>query len=323
MQKSKLQLKNRRYLLFSSMMICIGLLVVGSTAKAQDSFGVSITPLIREVTVKPGEEITGTVDITDTSGTTQTLYPLVRDFAPSDDPTSASPKFYEATPDDYAYALSKWVSFDEESFMLGSKKTKSIKYTIKAPADAEPGGHYGAVFVTSQAPDPTGKSEVAINARIGSLILMTVSGDIKTSGEIVLFKPSKKIYAKPPATLKTKIKNTGNIHLKPSGEIKITGWSTTEESLEFNKEGGNILPESEREFTSETKTLSWGRYYAKADLSLQSPTGDKFPFTAVATFWIIPIIPILIGLAILLIIIFFWRKWLKRHDQTLKQELKK
>lgn len=314
--------KIQNYLLLLSA-LCLTLYTGNVLAQTAD-FSVSVTPLVREINANPGEVVSGTVDVTNPLSTAQTFYPLARDFAPSKDSSSAAPEFYEQTPEDYAYALSKWVSFGNESIDIKSKATASIAYKIAIPKNAEPGGHYGAIFASSEAPKPSGSdSQVTIGARVGSLVLVTVSGDIKSKGEIVSFKADKKIYAKPPAKLLTTIKNSGNVHLKPSGEIKITGWSATEESLKFNEAGGNVLPESERTYTNETKTLSWGRYYAKADLSLLSPTGDKIPFQAVANFWIIPIIPILIGLAILIVIIFFWRKWLKKHDQEVKKELKK
>lgn len=56
-----------------------------------------------------------------------------------------------------------------------------MNYIINTPANAVPGGHYGAVFFNS--PDNSDGGTISMNRRIGSLLLVTVPGDIVVAPE--------------------------------------------------------------------------------------------------------------------------------------------
>ncbi|TSC92741.1 MAG: hypothetical protein CEN91_370 [Candidatus Berkelbacteria bacterium Licking1014_85] len=284
---------------------------------------ISLTPLIKEITANPGETISGTVDVTNNSSDKiiQTFYPLARDFTSNDDPNDSAPKFFESTPDDYNFALAKWITFDEESYKVGPKDTVNIKYTISIPLNAEAGGHYAAVFASTAPLDVAGQNAVAISARIGSLILATVSGDIISKGKLTEFKTSRKIYQKPPIEFSTTIENTGNIHLKPSGTIAINNWKNAEISdVAFNDKTGSVLPKSKRVFSDKLDSIGYGKFTAVATLTALSGNGEKIPLTAQTIFWVLPITAIIITLIVIILLILFFRLWLKRHDRAVKKK---
>ena len=56
-----------------------------------------------------------------------------------------------------------------------------MNYSIHTPVNAIPGGHYGAVFFNN--PDSSSSASISMNRRIGSLLLVTVPGDIVVAPE--------------------------------------------------------------------------------------------------------------------------------------------
>ena len=299
----------------------ISLLALPVVALAQSTSGstdsgvdLSITPLIREINADQGQTITGSVDVTNNSSDTQTIYPLVRDFTASNDPDTGAPSFSEISGSD-AKSVSQWVTFGKSSMELAAGTTGTVNYTMNVPAGAEPGGHYGAIFASTQAPDVSGTTGVAISARVGSLLLVTVSGDIRTAGDVVSFKADKSIYQGSPVNFTMSLKNTGNVHFKPTGTIDIAGPVST--SLAVNGDGANVLPNSVRNFSAQlTDDLPFGRYTATLDLMAETPNGDSLPLTATTTFWVIPLSTVLVVLLILIVLYLLMKSWTKNSDKN-------
>ncbi len=284
-----------------------------ATTTSANAVDVSITPLIRDVTAKPGDTFTGSIEVKNESDAKQTFFPAARDFTASDDSTSGAPKFLE-TAGVPEQSLSSWVKFKQTSVPIDAKKSAMIDYTVVVPANAEPGGHYAGIFASTQAPDVTGGSGVAIAARVGSLLLLTVSGDIRTSAEISSFKTDKSVYQSGPISFIADLKNDGNIHFKPKGTIDVKN-GTMVKSVAFNENGGNVLPSSVREFTSNLDgNFGFGRYTATLTLTAQASNGDTIPLTSVVSFWVIPMSTVLIALLILIVLYMLLKNGMKESS---------
>lgn len=297
--------KHYRGLAFAAGVATLASMIVAPLmAAAQTSTNavdVSITPLIREVSSKPGDTFTGSIEVKNESGTKQTFFPAARDFTSSSDSSTGAPKFLE-TAGAPAQSLSSWTSFNKSSVEIDSKGSATIDYTVKVPESAEAGGHYAGIFASTQAPDVTGGSGVSIAARVGSLLLVTVAGDIRTSAEVTSFKTDKSVYQTGPINFTASLKNSGNIHFKPKGTIDVKNGSTVK-SINFNENGGNVLPASARDYVETLDgTFSFGRYTATLDVTALAPNGDSIPLTSVVSFWVIPMSTILITLLVLIVL---------------------
>lgn len=275
--------------------------LMAAAATSANAVDVSITPLIREVSTKAGDTFTGSIEVKNESGTKQTFFPAARDFTSSSDTSTGAPKFLE-TAGAPAQSLSSWTTFSKTSVEIDSKGSATIDYTVKVPEAAEPGGHYAGIFASTQAPDVKDGSGVSIAARVGSLLLVTVAGDIRTSAEVTSFRTDKSIYQSGPINFTASLKNSGNIHFKPKGTIDIKN-GTTVHSINFNENGGNVLPSSARDFMETLDgTFSFGRYTATLDVTAQAPNGDTIPLQSVVSFWVIPMSTILITLLVLIVL---------------------
>ena len=58
-----------------------------------------------------------------------------------------------------------------------------MEFTITVPENATPGGHYGAVFFQDHG-SQSGSGQVGIHVDYGVLILLTVNGEVISSGSV-------------------------------------------------------------------------------------------------------------------------------------------
>jgi len=119
---------------------CLPLILIG-----QAYASLSISPLKFEYALDPGKSISDTVRLTNNSDAPLTLYNAQEDFVAGDE--SGTPKFValsEQTSD--VYSMAKWISVENANLTLAKGESRDVRFTIKVPKTAEPGGHYGAIF---------------------------------------------------------------------------------------------------------------------------------------------------------------------------------
>jgi hypothetical protein len=102
-----------------------------------------------------------------------------------------------------------WVQFEKTKYHLDPGQKATVNYTIKVPADAAPGGHYGVLFAETQQRG-IGTTGVARQKRVGNLIYATVNGKYITSGKFDDF-ILPKWQKRPPFISAARVTNTGNV----------------------------------------------------------------------------------------------------------------
>lgn len=275
--------------------------------------GLTISPPLFDLNLEPGKSYNEQIKLNNPTTNIIEMYPIARNFTASDD-ESGTPTI--ESPDQSAtYGLATWITFDQPKIVLTPDQEVTFKYTIKVPTDAEPGGHYASVLFASQPPTPDKNvSQVALASMVGSLILGKVSGAITEDASLREFTTSKYINLKPPVDFTLRIANSGNVHVKPIGEILVSNFGRTSASLDINPQKGNILPSSVRRFNNLSFNTHWwniGYFSAK----LVCTYGDKNEvLTGLIHFWIIPwwLIAI-IAFIILSIIFIIWRRRRRRR----------
>ena len=224
--------------------------------------GITISPPKFEFDANPGQIIRGVIKITNTDTDTLMLTPSVQDFVASGE--TGQPKFVDAKDSDKAISLGNWVNVNGNKIVTATpKKIAEVPFTITVPSDAEPGGHYGAIFFAP----PAGSGQVGVAQRIGALVLVRVKGDINESGKLDIFGTYDKslegeklhetsantFYSALPVNFTVRYQNTGNIHFKPTGKIEISNFGVglneigvqsilNDGGVEVSKEIVNFLP---------------------------------------------------------------------------------
>lgn len=288
-------------------------------AHAEAGQAFSISPPLIELKADPGQTVTTKIKLTNVSSEELLIKVQFNDFGAKDE-TGAPSIIFDDTKST-AYSLRNWIG-SPAPFKVKSKETKTIEFPVQVPKDAEPGGHYATIRFTgtSTALEDSG---VALNASIGTLVLMQVSGDIKEDASVVDFFTSSNFFESAPIGFTERLKNNGNIHVKPTGTVEVKNmFGETVANLPVNgnpkdqkDQPKSILPQSIRRFE---QTLSGQWLFGSYTATLKLKYGDSGKeLTATKTFWVIPyklIILVLVGLAAL---VFGLRFALRRYKQKI------
>jgi hypothetical protein len=257
----------------------ISLLTLCAFASSVSAASITITPPKFEYDANPGETIRGVVKLNNQGTDTLTLMPSVQDFVSSGE--TGQPSFIDASENNTSLSISNWVNVNDNRVITINPNGKAeVPFTIAVPSDAEPGGHYGAIFFAP----PGGGGQVSISERIGSLVLVRVSGEISEAGKLDRFGAydpklnedkipeanSEFFFGSLPVSLAIRWENQGNVHFKPTGKIEIynsvgmkvapvgvksilneRGVETGKEIVDYipvNNSKGNVLAKSFRTF---------------------------------------------------------------------------
>ncbi len=147
--------------------------------------------------------------------------------------------------------IGTWMTGPQE-VTLEPGKSKTVTITIAIPKDASPGGHFGAVFFGTT-PNQKDGGQVSIGAKTGTLVLLSVPGEVIEGGGIESFNTKDKqfFFTSLPVDLVYRLSNEGNDRIKPKGTITIRNiFFYPSGRLDANQTLGNVLPGSTRVFTT-------------------------------------------------------------------------
>jgi len=222
----------------------------------------------------------------------------------------------------------KWVSF-------GSKKTFTVKYdewktipvTLEVPEDAAFTYDYAIVISNAELPPSAPGSTQSIDGKIALFTLLDVDapGAVRAAA-IQRFEASSPWVTYLPVGFETEMKNIGNLHVAPVGNLFIKDmFGRQVATMTVNKEAGYILTDHSKTVTNEwtngfpynrikadgTTELVWdwsqlssiriGKYTADVVLIYNDGQRD-IPITSQTSFWVIPW-PILLVLLVIIVIV--------------------
>ena len=307
-------------------------LLIAPALQAADNSGqgLELSPPVVELQADPGQTITGQLRLRNITKSDLIAKPRIDDFGAKGE--DGQPQILLDETEATKYSLKYWVTAIP-SLRLAPGKIENIPFTIVVPKNAEPGGHFGVIRFTAQPPDLEGTG-VALSASIGALVLLRVSGPITESSSILDFSTGIKskagsflagtFFETGPVWFVERIRNSGSVHVKPTGTIDIFNiFNTKVASIAVNdKPGGNILPDSIRRYEQDWggKWL-FGPYRARLNLTYGSAKTALVGKNIV--FWVLPwrlMLIILIGLIILIVGL---RQAIKRYNAYIISQARK
>lgn len=253
-----------------------------------------LTPAITEVDLSAGEKTIATVEIENDSLEEIQLETEVVNF--SAETLTGEPTFdFDALPT----GIAAWVDVDNGPITLAAGEALEVTVTFDTPASTIAGGYYVAVFFNQALPAEE-DGQVSIENKLGALFMATVGETSTVAGDISVFTADKESYSDGEAVFTVNYKNTGDIHVKPTGTISITDTFGNEvKSIEVNSGKGAVLPGLVRAYTVDNWEVSgFGKYTATLTLTAGTVTD-----TATVEFWVMTTTGILIAIVILLVII--------------------
>ena len=274
-----------------------------------------------ELFLEPGESAERELYITNRLGQDMSFKIEIEDFAGSRD---ISETIILLGNQRGPYSLKDYIKPEVTEFMLKNKQRIILPVTIAIAKDAEPGGLYGTILV-STSPASGGKETDAgastggavTITRLGTLMFVRVKGEVKEEGFLKnLSTKGKKIFKSGPVYFNLVFENSGNVHLNPYGLLEIKNL--------FGSKVGEVMvdpwfamPDSLRlREISWNKKFLFGRYIATAKIN--RGYGDIID-EANTSFWVIPWKIILAGFGVLALIIFFFRWVFSRFEIKRKE----
>lgn len=280
----------------------------------------TISPLLVEYDVNPGEAVVGTIKLINEGTTSDTFYSGVQDFVASD--TSGAPAFVGVS---QTHSMVSWVSFSHTSVTLDPGEQMNVTYNIRVPSAASPGSYSSGLLFSTESPSMM-TSGVGFGASVGTLVLVRVEGNVVEDGNISRFLATPDSSSSLPISFAATFSNSGTVHVKPQGFIRITNmFGGTSAVIPLNAEGGNVLPASSRTFTSdwskadlpenaselvkEWRNFGFGPYTATVIMNY----GDGHKVASESTsFWVMPwmlIVLFIILLVILALLLMQYNRW--------------
>jgi len=265
-----------------------------------------ISPVRNDLTMDPGSTLVTDVYITNLTNVSAELSAQAEDFTASSD-ESGTPQILLNGQDAPSHSLRQFVQ-PIANFDLPAQGEKDIKVTIVVPQGAAGGGYYGLIRIFPASQTDNGKN-VNLAASVGSLILLTVNGNINEQMSMASFDVRRGDNAAFIFTSNknlvnvARFQNTGNIQLEPFGTMELKRFGKTIKTYEVNTEDpkGNVLPDSIRRFdTSLTGISSFGKFELIGNFGYGSK-GQLI--TASATFYIIPVGYAIAGIIVILLLL--------------------
>lgn len=319
----------KRYVLLTTALLgALTLLSLNSNSVAAQSpqapnagQALEIAPPVITVSANPGQTINTQISLRDVSTSKLIVTGQVNDFVAGGE--DGTPKIL--LNDDEAvnnpYSLKSWIS-PLPQLLLEPRQIKNLPVTIKVPKTASPGGYYAVVRFTAKPPE-LNSTGVSLSASLGALILVRVNGDVAEKMEIAEFSVTKggkpgSLFQSTPLEFVERIKNAGNIHDTPTGQVSITDmFGKKIATVNVNLPPRNILPQSIRKFTQPLDSsvignkILFGKYTAELSVVYGA---NKDVVKSSLTFWVIPYTLIGAGIAALVIGFFALRFLIRRYN---------
>lgn len=319
--------------IFICLLLVFGFLPLFSVVAQEDKLSLSVTPPLFYVSLVRGGKWQGSVRVINPNLRDVAVYAEAVNFSASGEGGHGS--FSVPTSEELRSkaVLASWISLPEEPIIIQKQGSAQIPLAIEVPESAPAGGHYAAILIrtASRAGESPKGSVISISNAVSSLIFARVEGEVVEEGRIREFVTDKSFYSSPEVSFSLRFENSGNVHLRPRGEIVIYNFLGKERGrIPVNRESefGNVLPKSIRKFSflwkGKPSIFEAGRY--KAVVTLAYGESARQNDSRSVSFWIIPIaqIGMLAGIiaGFLFIIIFTIRLYIRKVVSGFEKELK-
>lgn len=248
----------------------------------------AVSPAIMEHVLERGKATPFTVQVSNVTNFPLPIKAMVRSFTVQ---SAELEKTERARLD-----ASSWFAIEEPDFILQPNQVRTVKGVIKPPADATPGGHYATVFFQPLVPQEVlSPSTAYLNSQVGVLTFLIVKGDVTKSATLSNPLQAPGLVRGGPIDFTFSIRNTGNVHIMPTGRVAIYGRDGAQvASVELPE--GAILPDAAKDYT-----LTWDAAVAlgnyRAELEVTYGEGDaKLPAASVRL-WVVPWVEIIAAAA--------------------------
>jgi len=310
-----------RIFLLPIILLCLG----ATPILAQSALSIGVSPTSKVIKVSPGDVFSDEIVFWNLSETADTYYIYIRGFRQIENQPGTAIILTDEEESKALYSASKWITVDKESMYLEPNKNTKLRYTINVPRDITNGEYNAQIFLISESEGGAQGTMTFANLAAGTPILLQVGDEFVENAELLRFMADKKTYERVNVDFLTQIKNLGDTHITPAGEIVIENIFKQEVArIPFNRNRQSLLRDnlgnyidnwSQSGYISPAKMLTIGPMKAKLLVTYRSMQPGFATLSAETTFWIIPWKLIIAICVVLLtgIIIFVSKKKIQRR----------
>ncbi len=207
----------------------------------------AVSPVFINLTTDPGETVASQIRVRNNNNIREYLQISLMKF--ESDATGEHPVITEVKRDD---PFLTWISFSQNQFIVDPNESKTIRFTVTPDKSAALGYYYAVVVSRIEEKNASTKEAVIAGSPAISLLLEVRSPYAKRELQLLDFKTDHFIYEYLPVTFDIAVKNTGNIHAIPFGDIFIDQGTTQDIGIiRANQTRGNILPQTTRHYVGQ------------------------------------------------------------------------
>jgi hypothetical protein len=214
-------------------------------ATPAQGLNVEISPLPIELNAKPGTTTSTDLRVRNSGATDETLKLSLKTF--SAEGPAGHIVLHDPTPAD---EFVNWVTFSKSVFVAPAGQWQTIKMNIALPPSAA-FGYYYAVQVELANPPKPAPGAARLQGAVAIFVLLNAEHPgASRKIEVTSFKADHSTYEFLPVNFEIAVRNVGNVHTAPHGNIFIKKGSKQVASLVVNQTEGMVLPKSNRIFAS-------------------------------------------------------------------------
>lgn len=293
--------------------------------------GLKVSPVRSDVTINAGSTQTVQVTVTNVTTSVSSYDVVINDFTAGSDESGQPQILLDATKYAPSHSLKRLVG-TLGSVTLQPGESKNINVPITIPKNYVAGGYYGAIRFAPHTDQNATNKNVTLSASVGSLVLVTVPGDIHEQVTVASMDARDAVEANQADAPRTvffdgkdingvvRFQNNGDVQEQPFGKITLKNWrGKVIGTYEINSTTprGNVLPDSIRKFSVPMKDVGGlGKYTMSGNFGY----GNKGQLiTASTTFYVIPVLTIaliVLVIALILFLIFGLPRIIKRYNRS-------
>jgi hypothetical protein len=188
----------------------------------------------------------------------------------------------------------KWIQFDQPSYQIKSHQSIDVKYTIRVPSNATPGGHYGVLFAETQPnTDQISGNAILRKKRVGAILYITVKGDTRLAGS---FKGTDVpfLQVKAPLKVRQKVANSGNTDFQVNASVQI---SDIFGGLKYkSSKDVTVLPSTTRSIVNDWASPAWiGVYKVEQTAKFLDTNKTSTNYVLLVPLWTYLLLALLVG----------------------------
>jgi len=263
-----------------------------------DSISIGTAPTSEKLKLVPGQKYNGELVVWNLTDKAIDYNVVIRGFKQIENQPGTAILLTEEEDTRSLYTATSWLKASVSELTLVPNKNEKIYYEINVPANATKGEYTVMISFTSKNDAQLSGTGALTTLSAGMPVLIQIGDEFVENAELLDFSASNNFYECPDLTFYTRIKNLGDTHITPVGEIVLTNIFNQEiTSIPFNPNGQSILRDNTGNyettwnlgsFLTKDKAIVLGPIKAKLIVTYRSFQPGFAPLTSEISFWILP-----------------------------------